>query len=310
MIFLELIMLDAPQLNVFRVAAETLNFTRAAQKLGMSQPSVSQHIQNLERFFCTPLFVRSTRNLQLTDAGIALLPLSRKMVSQSILIEETMASLQGEVFGHLMVGCSTTPGKYLLPPLLTQFHNEFAKVRITCQVSPQNEAIDKLSGGLVNFALTSQIRESCKDVEFREFMRDEIILIAPLNHPWTQRESIDSDDLFGEEFLMREQDSGTYFSVNAALAQIGVDTSDLTTLMTLGNSEAIALSVQEGLGVGFISEIVVTKLGEGRVAPIRVNGLYIYREIYIGHNTNQPATVAQNSFWEFIQGLPYPFPLT
>ncbi len=301
-------MLDAHQLNVFIVAAEALNFTQAAQKLGMSQPSVSQHIQNLERFFHTPLFLRSTRNLKLTDAGIALLPLAREMVSQSILIEETMASLQGEVFGHLIVGCSTTPGKYVLPPLLTRFHNEFAKVRITCQVSPQNEAIDKLSDGFVNFALTSQTRESCKDVEFRKFMRDEIILIAPLGHPWAQREHIDPDDLFGEDFLMREEDSGTSFALNAALAQIDIETSALTTLMTLGNSEAIALSVQEGLGVGFISKIVVTKLGKGRVAPVNIRGVQINREIYIGRNTNQPATVAQNTFWEFIQGQPYPFP--
>ena len=225
-------MLDAHQLNVFLVAADTLNFTQAAHKLGMSQPSVSQHIQNLERFFRTPLFLRSTRNLQLTDAGIALLPLAREMVNQSILIEETMASLQGEVFGHLLVGCSTTPGKYVLPPLLTKFHNEFAKVRITCQVSPQSEAIDKLSDGFVNFALTSQIRDSCKVVEFRKFMRDKIILTTPLSHPWAQQESIDPQDLFGQDFLMREPDSGTYFALNEALETIGIEISSLTTLMT------------------------------------------------------------------------------
>lgn len=303
-------MLDAHQLNVFLIAADTLNFTKAAQKLGMSQPSVSQHIQNLERFFNTPLFIRSTRNLQLTDAGVALLPLAREMVNQSIRIEETMASLQGEVFGHLMVGCSTTPGKYILPPLLTKFHDEFAKVRITCQVSPQSEAIDKLSDGFVNFALTSQTRDTCRDVEFRKFMKDKIILIAPLSHPWAGQASIDPEDLFGEDFLMREPDSGTYFSLIEALDSIGIEISSLTTLMTLGNSEAIALSVQEGLGVGFISEIVVSKLGKGRVAPIKVRGLEITREIFIGRNVTQPATVAQTTFWEFIQGLPYPFPLS
>ncbi len=301
-------MLDSHQLNVFLVAAETLNFTQAAQKLGMSQPSVSQHIQNLERFFNTSLFIRSTRNLKLTDAGIALLPLSREMVNQSIRIEETMASLKGEVFGHLIVGCSTTPGKYVLPPLLTRFHDEFAKVRITCQVSPQNEAIAKLSDGYVNFALTSQTGDPNRQVEFRKFMCDEIILIAPLNHPWASRGSIDPDDLFGEDFLMREPESGTSIAVCAALSKIGVDPGDLTTLMTLGNSEAIALSVQEGLGVGFVSEIVVTKLGKGRVTVIPVNNIDICRDIFIGRNINQPCTVAQTTFWEFIQGLPYPSP--
>jgi len=302
-------MLDAHQLNVFLIASETLNFTQAAHKLGMSQPSVSQHIQALERFFQTPLFIRSTRNLQLTDAGIALVPLAREMVKQSIRIEEMMASLEGDVFGHLLVGCSTTPGKYVLPPLLTQFHNEYTKVRITCQVSPQEEAIENLIAGQANFALTSQIDTSNRDVEFRKFIRDEIILIAPMNHLWATQQNITPDELFGADFIMRERDSGTYLAVNTALSQIGIHSSSLHPLMTLGNSEAIALSVQEGLGVGFVSEIVVNKLGLKGVSTVHVDGVDIYRDIYIGRNIIQPATIAQNTFWDFIQGLPYPFPI-
>ncbi|MEN8173132.1 MAG: LysR family transcriptional regulator [Chloroflexota bacterium] len=303
-------MLDAHQLNVFLVAADTLNFTQAAHKLGMSQPSVSQHIQSLERFFNSPLFIRSTRNLKLTDAGSALIPLAQDLVKQSICIEETMASLQGEIFGHLVVGCSTTPGKYILPHLLTRFHEEHAKVRITCQVSPQAQAIEMLTEGDVNFALTSIIVETNKKVEFRKFMRDNITLIVPLDHPWAEKGIIEPDDLHQEDFLMRETDSGTYVSVNSALASIGIETNVLNTLMTLGNSEAIALSVQEGLGVGFVSEIVVSMLGQGRVVPIKVRGLDVYREIYIGHNTSQLSTIAQNAFWEFIKSLSYPFPLS
>ncbi|MBE9525038.1 MAG: LysR family transcriptional regulator [Chloroflexi bacterium] len=303
-------MLDAHQLNVFLIAAETLNFTQAANKLGMSQPSVSQHIKSLERFFSTPLFIRSPRNLKLSDAGSALIPLAREMVKQSIHIEETMSSLQGEVFGHLIVGCSTTPGKYILPHLLTRFHKEHAKVRITCQVSPQTQAIEMLSEGEVNFALTSLIKEKSGVVEFRKFMRDNITLIVPLDHPWAAQKIIQPKALYEVDFLMREQDSGTFSAVNSALSNIGMQTNALNTLMTLGNSEAIALSVQEGLGVGFVSEIVVTMLGQGRVTPIGIEGLEIYREIYIGHNTKQLRTVAQHAFWEFVQNLPYPFPLS
>ena len=97
-------MLDAHQLNVFLVAAETLNFTLAARRLHMSQPSVSQHIQSLEQYFDQSLFIRSGRTLQLTDAGEALVPLAQDMVNRSIRIEETIKSLQDEVYGHLLVG--------------------------------------------------------------------------------------------------------------------------------------------------------------------------------------------------------------
>jgi len=149
-----------------------------------------------------------------------------------------------------------------------------------------------------------------KKIEFRKFMRDIITLIVPLDHPWAEKKIIDPQDLYGEDFLTRESDSGTYIAMNSALSNIGIQTSDLNTLMTLGNSEAIALSVQEGLGIGFVSEIVVSMLGRGRVVPIKVRGLDIFREIYIGHNTSQLATIAQNTFWEFVQSLPYPFPVS
>ena len=92
-------MLDAHQLNVFLTAAETLNFTQAAQRLHMSQPSVSQHIHALEKRFRAKLFSRSGRSLQLTDEGTTLVPLARELVKQSILIEETMDSMKGDVIG-------------------------------------------------------------------------------------------------------------------------------------------------------------------------------------------------------------------
>ncbi len=299
-------MLDAHQLNVFLIAAETLNFTQAAQRMNMSQPSVSQHIQALERHFNTSLFLRAGRTLQLTDAGLVLVPMARDLVSQSILIEETMESLQGEIFGHLMVGCSTTPGKYVLPHLLAQFHNEHPKVRVTCLVSPQAQAINMLCEGKTHFALASFAHKSCMDAEFVDFMCDPVVLITPLNHPWAQKGSIEIEELYDENFILREEDSGTYRTVRDALRNTSVRIERLKTLLTLGNSEAIALSVQEGLGVGFVSQAVATGVGRDHVAIVKINGLDICREIYIGRHTRLPSTKAQNAFWDFVTSIDIP----
>ncbi|MFC2026107.1 LysR substrate-binding domain-containing protein, partial [Chloroflexota bacterium] len=291
----------------FLIAADTLNFTQAAQRLHMSQPSVSQHVQTLERHFDTKLFIRSNRNLQLTDAGMALVPLALDMVKQSTLIEETMASLDGAVYGHLMVGCSTTPGKYVLPQLLARFHSQYPRVKVTCQVAPQTLAIQSLCDGQVHFALTSFAQQSTRDAEFRKFMRDPVVLIAPKDHPWAEHGEIDPQDLYDVDFIMREPESGTYSTVSGALNQIDVSIDHLNTMMTLGNSEAIALSVKEGLGVGFVSQIVVTKLGADDVALIKVRGLEIFRIIHIGRHIRRSATAAQDAFWKFISGIEYPF---
>jgi len=293
-------MLDTHQLNVFLIAAETLNFTQAARLLHMSQPSVSQHVQSLEQSFGQPLFIRSGRNIGLTDAGAALVPLARGMVKRSIHIEETMKSLEGEVHGHLLVGCSTTPGKYILPKLLADFHRQYPKVKVSCNVSAQGEAFKMLCDGEVHIAMVSEPYMSCRNVETNQFMIDPVILIAPLNHPWASRGEIEPEELFNGDFIFREEGSGTEMAVREALASVNIPVNELQTLLILGSSEAIALSVQEGIGVGFVSSIVVTKLVEGRVAPIRINGLKVEREIHIGTHTRRPSTMAQRSFWDFL----------
>lgn len=295
-------MLDIHQLNVFLAAAEALNFTQAGQRLHMTQPSVSQHIQALEAYFEQHLFFRNGRSLELTEAGMALLPLARQAVELSQRIDENMASLSGEVYGHLMVGCSTTPGKYILPQLLARFHRNYPRVRVTCQVSPQADALRMLVDGEVHFALYSMNKETYADVEALPFMCDPIILIAPLDHPWAARGEIEAHELADADMIMREPTSGTFEALREALAPNNVSMSDLRILITLGNAEAIALAVQEGIGVGFVSKMVVDRMCAQKVAPVRVRGLDICREIYIGHNIRRPATTAQTVFWSFLNG--------
>jgi DNA-binding transcriptional LysR family regulator len=300
-------MLDAHQLNVFLIAAETLNFTHAAQRLHMTQPSVSQHIKALEKHFGMKLFIRAGRNIELTDAGVALVPMARELIQQSIYTEEAMASLLDGVYGHLLVGCSTTPGKYVLPQLLANFHRAHPKVKVTCNVTPQSKALEMLCNGDVHFALASTtLGETTKAAEFRNFMTDPVLLIAPLDHPWAQRSVVDPEELSEADFILREDGSGTMNAVLEGLAKIDVSKDELNTLLTLGNSEAIAMAVQEGLGVGFVSSLVFTRLVADRVATVDVRGLEIRRDIYIGRQKRRPATAAQIAFWAFICGLEDP----
>jgi DNA-binding transcriptional LysR family regulator len=293
-------MLDVHQLNVFVAAAEALNFTQAAQTLHMTQPSVSQHIQGLERHFDTTLFLRNGRNLELSDAGLALLPLAKEAVTLSMRIDETMESLKGDLYGHLIVGCSTTPGKYILPHLLAQFHQKYPQVRVTCQVSPQVAALQALEDGDAHFALFSLPPDNFPDVESFSYMCDPITLIAPLNHPWAKREEIEAQELIEGDYIMREPTSGTFSAVRDALAEHNVSISDLRILITLGNAEAIALAVQEGIGVGFVSKLVIDRLCKDKVAEVRVRGMEICRQIQAGRNSRRMPTNAQNAFWEFL----------
>ncbi len=292
-------MLDCHQLNVFLAAAETLNFTQAARRLNMTQPSVSQHIRELERHFGSRLFVRSGRKVALSDAGVSLLPMAREMVGMSIRIDECMETLKGEVFGHLQVGCTTTPGRYVLPGLLAGFLQRYPKVEATCHVGTRQRAVEMLCEGQLHVALAGAL-EFGRDLEFRRFMSDPIVLIAPLTHPWAQRPSLGPDDLLLADFIFREEGSGTRATVAEGLARLGLSLDRLRTVLTLGSAEAIALAVQEGIGVGFVSQTVVERLVPGRVAPILVDGLHLEQDIYLGRYPRRPGTSAQTAFWDFV----------
>lgn len=296
-------MLDTHQLNIFLKASETLNFTQAAKLLHLTQPSVSQHIQSLENHFDTQLFFRTGSKLLLTDAGMALIPMAREMINHSNNINETMSSLQGEIYGNLLMGCSTTPSKYILPRLLAQFHHQYPKVSVTCQVTPQLNALEMLCNGIIQFTLTGIARKSCEDVEFYKFFCDHVLLIAPPDHPWAEQGKIQINDLHNAKFILREEESGTYQIVREALGNIDIDINKLNTLITMGNSEAIALTVEEGLGVGFVSQSVVAGKGKGRIQVIEVEGLEIYRDIYFGRLNKRPYSKAQNAFWDFITSI-------
>ena len=296
-------MLNTHQLNIFLKASETLNFTQAAKKLHLTQPSVSQHIQSLENQFDTQLFFRTGSILLLTEAGIALIPMAREMVNHSINSKETMSSLQGEIYGNLLVGCSTTPGKYILPRLLAQFHHKYPKVSVTCHVTTQYKALEMLCNGIIQFTLAEITRKSCEDVEFYKFFCDQVLLIAPSGHPWVEQGKIQIKDLLDAKFILREEESGTYQNIREALGNIDININKLSTLITLGNSEAIALAVMEGLGVGFVSQSMVASMDDSRIQVIEIEGLEIYRDIFVGRHNQHPYSKAQNAFWDFITSI-------
>ncbi len=300
-------MLDPHQLNVFLTAAETLSFTKAAEKLHMSQPSVSQHIQSLEARLGCSLFLRGTRKLTLTDAGTYLVPMAQRLVSNARAVEEEMAAFMGKVIGHLIVGCSTTPGKYLLPHLLTAFHHQYPLVSVTCQVTSQLNAIELLCNGETHFALTSANVRECPTAEMHYFTSDPVVLIAPADHPFSQAGCISPEVLYEGRFIMRENTSGTYRACAKKLHLAGVNIEALPTILTLGNSEAIALAVAQGLGVGFVSHIVVEQLKVDNVRIVSIEGLEICRDIYIARAPKYSPTRVQQAFWEFITQLPTPF---
>jgi DNA-binding transcriptional LysR family regulator len=292
-------MLNLHELQVFLVAAETENFSETGRRLQLSQPAVSMQIRSLETQLDAELFHRSGRHISLTEAGHVLIPLARELVERAIQVEETMASIRGDVVGLLKLACSTTAGKYILPKLIAGLRERHPRVQVICQVTRRSVALQMLLEGEAHIAVTS-LREPYKDVEYRPFMTDRVVLVVPPDHSWARAGGvIQPADLLRENFILREEDSGTYTALRDGLAWHDLSINHLNVVMVLGNSEAIRMAVQEGIGVAFVTGLVAADaIQAGRLTAIEVEGMQLSRTLYMARYTGRPATRAQSAFWE------------
>ncbi len=294
-------MLDWHELQVFVVAAELENFSAAAQELNLSQPAVTQRIRALEQRLGVRLFERQGRRVFLSELGAFLLPMAKDLLRRSNRLEEMISSLRGEVVGHLVVGCSTTTGKYLLPPLLARLIERYPGVQATVRVGSRKRVLELLVAHEVNLAFASAVIPH-REIRYHKFLTDEVVLIAPVQHPWTQRAAIQPEELLQERLILREPQSGTYQAMEQALAKHDISVDELQVIMTLGNSEAVILAVEEGIGVGFVPKLAADRckrLGNIQIVPIKDTHMnYI---IWMAENTMQPATAAQIHFLQLLK---------
>jgi DNA-binding transcriptional LysR family regulator len=292
--------IDLLKIEIFLHAAENLSFSEAAKKMHLSQPTISHHIKVLEHEFGMELFDRAGAGLHLTEAGRLLLPWARKLVRESIEMQEMMASLQDKIVGHLRIACSTTSGKYILPQLAARFHNRYPWVKVTILSCTQEHVVPRLLEEEANIGVLS--RESYEEgLELQEFFTDNIIFIVPANHPWAFKQSLEPGDLIEAPLILREPTSGTRRVTLAELGKYDIHLENLNIFLEVGNAEAIVETVAAGFGVSFVSRLSAAyALQARRIVAVQVLDLDLQRKIYMVRRAMETPNRAQEVFWGFI----------
>ena len=293
-------MIDLTRLQVFLYAAETSSFSEAAQRMHVTQPTVSHHIKSLERELSVELFDRSGGEMKLTEAGRLLLPRARKLLRDSIEVQQMMHSLEQRIVGHLRIACSTTTGKYILPQFAARFHQRHPGVRVSILRCISSDVMPRLLEGKADLGVVSF--DGCKEgFDCQEFFWDHIILIASADHPWATRKEIDPDELLEAPIIMREATSGTSRVLSAELGKHDIDLNDLDIFLELGNAEAIVKTVEAGFGVSFVSRTAaIWAMENGTVVEIAVSGFDLHRKIYMIRKNLHEANRAMEAFWAFV----------
>lgn len=292
-------MLNLHELHVFVEAALAQNFSVAARRLYLSQPAVSAQISQLEKQLGVELFRRNGRTIALSDAGRVLLPLAQETLRHVKHIEETMWSLKGMMIGELSIACSTTVGKYILPHLVAGFRRRYPDVRVTVSVMSRRAALEWLLAGRAEIAVVSA-KPNHGELEFASFLEDQVVLIVPADHPWADGRTVAPEDLRTEPFILREATAGTHEVLAEGLAAHGLDISQLQSVLTLANAEAIEMSVEAGIGIAFVSRMAAERgLALERVVEVSVQGMTLRRTIYIARHQRLPVTPLQRAFWDY-----------
>jgi len=275
------------RLVVFRAVAEQLSFRKAAEELYLTQPAVSLQIKALEEDLGVQLFDRSGAHITITPAGLVLLDYATQANTLFVQAEREIAALGGELVGQLALGASTTIAQYVLPRLLGDFCREYPRVHPTLVSGNTEQIVEALEKHTISLGFIEGPARS-REVKTKPFLEDELVLIAPAGHEWTERTSVCSSEIASIPLLMRERGSGTRHVTELALERQRVQRNSLHIVMELDSTEAIKSAVEAGLGVGFVSRWAIAKdlrLGNN-FKIVEVEGLKIKRQFLIAHSSS------------------------
>jgi DNA-binding transcriptional LysR family regulator len=289
--------MDIHHLRVFMAVYRRKSFSRAAEDLYLSQPTVSEHIKTLEAELGMKLFDRLGRGIIPTEEAHHLFVEAEKILDEIESIPDRIRSSSPGMHMRVEVGASTIPGTYLLPHLMAGFRKEVEGVSFRMVVGDTDNVIEMiLNHEIVMGVVGAKVDD--RRLRFTPFMEDELILVcspdAGISSPITPLA------LKGLPFVMREEGSGTRKTMEAGLRGAGIIPEELRVSVLAGSTEAVKECVKAGLGVSFLSEVSVREeIRNGLLRAVDVEGLRIRRQFhFLTHRKRSLPRVARE-FMEF-----------
>ncbi|HEY9704950.1 MAG TPA: LysR substrate-binding domain-containing protein, partial [Allocoleopsis sp.] len=284
------------QLKVFEAVARHKSFTRAAEELFLTQPTVSMQVKQLTKTVGLPLFEQVGKRLYLTEAGRELLSTCREIFEQLSQFEMTVADLKGLKQGKLKLAVITT-AKYFIPRLLGSFCQQYPGIDIALQVTNHERVIDRLSENRDDLYIVSQLPENM-DISYHSFLDNPLVVLAPKNHPLAKEKNIPLERIASESFIMRELGSGTRKATQRLFDQYGIS---VKVKLELGSNEAIKQAIAGGLGLSVLSRHVLgLEPDNSELTVLDVQHFPIHRDWYMVYPSGKQLSVVARAFFEYL----------
>lgn len=287
------------QFQVFEAIYRLGSFTRAAEELFLTQPTVSMQIKKLSEAIGLPLFEHVGRNVEPTEAGKEVYVACRGMFETLSNLEMKMSDMKGLKRGRLRMGVITT-AKYLAPEMLGEFSQIYPGIDLSLKVTNRESIIRRIRANEDDLYIMGQAPEGDFEVEAFSFAPNPLVVMAPRNHPLVGKKNISLEEITKEPFIIREPGSGIRDAMFKAFDAAGVRP---TVRMEIGNNEAIKHAVAGGLGLSVLSLHTLSLEGvDGPVAILDVEGFPILRNWYIVYPKGKELSLVAQTFLDFVVG--------
>ncbi len=284
------------QLKVFAAIARHLSFTRAAEELHLTQPTVSMQIKQLTDTVGMPLFEQIGKRIHLTGAGEALHATCREIFDSIERFEMDIANRKGLKKGHLKIAAITT-AKYFVPRALGPFCQRYPGIEVSLKVTNRERVLERLANNLDDLYILGQPPENL-DMVYKPFLENPLVVIARHDHPLAGKRRIALERIAKEPFLMREPGSGTRM---AAQRLFDKNHLKINVRMEIGSNEAIKQAIAGGLGISVLSRHCLALEGEsGPLAVLDVQGFPIERHWYAVYPAGKQLSVVTRAFYDYL----------
>ena len=283
------------QLQVFEAVARLLSYTRAAEELYLSQPTVSMQIKKLESDIGLPLTEQTGKKISLTESGHALYQVSTDILGALGRFEMQISDQKGLRTGQLRIAVVTT-ANYFAPRLLGKFCQLYPGINVSLEVTNRENILDRMANNVDDLYLIGKPPES-SELEFQPYLNNPMVVVAPASHRLAKKKAIPLSEIADELFIMREVGSGTRIAIEQKFADAGLQ---LKVRMELGNNESIKQGITGGLGIAVLSLHTLTSGDMNELTVLDVQGFPISWQWYIGHPRGKKLSLLARTFIEFM----------
>ncbi|MGW8160898.1 MAG: selenium metabolism-associated LysR family transcriptional regulator [Desulfobulbales bacterium] len=292
--------MELRKLEVLCKVVELKSFTRAAEAVLLSQPTVSEHIRSLEDELGQKLLDRMGREVEPTPVGRLMYNYAVKILRLQQAALQAIEQYGGKLVGRIMIGSGTIPGTYILPEIISRFRRRYPSIRATLKIAGSQLIASEVLSSHLDIGLVGA-QWADKGLEWTEHFSDRLALVVHANHSWAKRKEVNLEELTGEPFILRESESGTRRVVDQILEDYGIKTSSLMEVAEIGSTAAVLEAVRAGLGIAILSARAAERdVSCGTLATVPIKGVRLERPFYMIKRKNRELSPAAAVFWDYL----------